>query len=1030
MRVTLLGDKVAQNSYKLLVSKLDYLQLDKQTNVNSFYTMMTSRESTIDRLVIFEDILKTQDDKTKMKALSTFMSTNHSETRIVTISINENKAEFFSSIFDTLVCANVNVSKLTADMLTEFVTAEIDTIKEKFGYDKETEKDRMEVLSENIETQKDVKKEEKPTKKSIFSGLFGKKKSQSKTKPQTQNKQNEQNEQGFSDTGTIEESPPDVQPSTITPDVGDTTDVVGAVTGEVLKQGVASQVPPVVEPPTQKRRGGKKKGGFFSRKNKNVEPQEEPQESNVSNDNILDENGQEIVQEIDFITGMQSVKQEQAIEEVLLDDEPTPTVISEESTKEPKGLSKVEQDMYDERHKEKETLEEVVDIPKNDVNPFDVLKGVSGDNETPKNNELLDKFINIIEKPKENPVEIPKEVVKKPDKLTIDKIADYERMTEEEEKLAQNQQGYEEEENSVTEQEEEDFDEDEDDTLILPTKTTIQNEKNHQQDKEESKIIEQNVQEDEKELEKPKVEKERRYVEKRVIDIEPTPKKVLPVQPKPVTPTTNIDLPINPIKSDTSLSNIDISSLPTNVTPKIEIPVKKGVKVEKRVYDIPKKPKKVEMVDNRKTLDVELAKQELNRGIEELYAKLDTIENTDGVKEVETKLISIDTSNLPNLSNIIPVKDLIKPLTTGVNAGLSIVGSLEKYKRDLEMGTVESVGTTTENMLEVVNALADKINKEKKVELIKVKVPNVVIQKKTKNEEKQIKSVKVENMSNMIENHEGNKNKVKVVKEVVEKIVEVPVEKVIEVEKPVEYVVERVITQDGKQKHYFNNTRIVIFTGERKTGVTSLSLLTSRYYAKNSKTLFVDFDLKRRGSLLSLGLENIAEAEDEIQNGLNNIRSENTLKHLVYRQTDQSYDSLINLYGEDVSEEQVLKVQQILLSQRDYGTIVIDCPLENIPLLQLVLKHAEILICVETGVDNLITTIMEISSFDNIENFDTTVFYNNSSYIVPRSNDAQDFEDSMEYISEVFDTSEEKFDWAKLTLRGTSKDIKRVLDSI
>ena len=261
----------------------------------------------------------------------------------------------------------------------------------------------------------------------------------------------------------------------------------------------------------------------------------------------------------------------------------------------------------------------------------------------------------------------------------------------------------------------------------------------------------------------------------------------------------------------------------------------------------------------------------------------------------------------------------------------------------------------------------------------------------------------------------------KIVEKVVEREVQVPIEKVVEVEK--------VVHVGERKKVYRKGVRSVVVTGDRKTGVTKTALNLANYYAKQGKTLFVDLDTVRKGSLVYLGIENIIEAEEEKQSGLSNIQTVEALRHLTYRHEKGGFDCLISLYGELVSYEQMRKVIKLLLQQNVYQTVIIDCPVENLTSVEDLIPFSGVVVSTDNGVKDVLSTIMGLSKV-SAETSAGTYLLNNAYFVLPNTDDRGKFELSVEYVKELFALGEEELDWSMIPLVATKSTMIEMVSKL
>lgn len=274
--------------------------------------------------------------------------------------------------------------------------------------------------------------------------------------------------------------------------------------------------------------------------------------------------------------------------------------------------------------------------------------------------------------------------------------------------------------------------------------------------------------------------------------------------------------------------------------------------------------------------------------------------------------------------------------------------------------------------------------------------------------------------------------KPKIVERVVERVVEKPVEKIVEkvVEKPVE--VEKVVEKVVEKKVYVGggtasssrytaamqgaDTLFLVITGDRRSGVTTTALTVADFFGNYAPTLYVDFDTRRRGSLIRLGINNIIEEPDYVQNGINLLSKPNAVSNVSYRGQNK-FSSLICMYGEDISDEQVTDVSEILTLQNSFNIVVIDCPLENLHLLGGMLNLADIFICMDGDAQSYISTLSALSDID-IPIRTQAVMFRNSKYVLTLSQDIRNFESCRAYVNDIFEADKADVAWGIVPMIG------------
>lgn len=219
-----------------------------------------------------------------------------------------------------------------------------------------------------------------------------------------------------------------------------------------------------------------------------------------------------------------------------------------------------------------------------------------------------------------------------------------------------------------------------------------------------------------------------------------------------------------------------------------------------------------------------------------------------------------------------------------------------------------------------------------------------------------------------------------------------------------------------------NGVRIIVMTGDRRVGTTKLALNLCAKFSKGEKVLYVDFDRYRHGCLGYIDLDNILEEPDHISDGFNHYKNNKILNNIVHLYDKGGFYTLSSMYGSDITDEQMNLVEKLLVSQQDFQTVIVDCPIENMYLLDDILRVSNVIICAEddkVGILNLLTSLGLYSS-------DTKKLLNifeKSSFVVGRKNNIEKFSQALLEAVDLFDMSEAGMDWSKVEVIGTTKNV-------
>lgn len=244
----------------------------------------------------------------------------------------------------------------------------------------------------------------------------------------------------------------------------------------------------------------------------------------------------------------------------------------------------------------------------------------------------------------------------------------------------------------------------------------------------------------------------------------------------------------------------------------------------------------------------------------------------------------------------------------------------------------------------------------------------------------------------------------------------------------VEKVVERVVSVNRGARSK-NGVKYIVITGDRRSGVTRSALQLATYFAKQQSTLYVDCDLERRGSLAYLDLEDILDCQEFVCNGLGSYKRLNNLTNVTYRDMKHKFDCLISLYDNEIEPEDLRNVVKLLGAQRDYSTVIFDCPLEQLSNLSSILPFSDIFMCIESNYLSMVNTIIGITTSDLTDD-DLLSLYNGMKYLVTKGLNEQAFNESMQTVASLFDLANSDFDWSTIQVGATIKNLGQLVNNI
>lgn len=252
----------------------------------------------------------------------------------------------------------------------------------------------------------------------------------------------------------------------------------------------------------------------------------------------------------------------------------------------------------------------------------------------------------------------------------------------------------------------------------------------------------------------------------------------------------------------------------------------------------------------------------------------------------------------------------------------------------------------------------------------------------------------------------------KVITKVVEKIVTVPQGNVA----PLDNIRNR------------NGVRSIVITGERNLGLTRLALNIANYFGHKESTLAVDLDLERKNFITYLGVDEYIDEQRHIQDSVKHLTTKRLLKQLAHL-TEKGFYTLTSTWGTDIEESQIVNLDEILSSQSEFKTMVIDCPIENIWMIPNLLLSSKVFIITGDSQKDVVNTLLALGNVETTYNAEAPL-YTNSNYIVGGHGDVNNFKYYLDYYSDIFALDETVRNWGNLDVFGILADTKGIIQRL
>lgn len=184
-----------------------------------------------------------------------------------------------------------------------------------------------------------------------------------------------------------------------------------------------------------------------------------------------------------------------------------------------------------------------------------------------------------------------------------------------------------------------------------------------------------------------------------------------------------------------------------------------------------------------------------------------------------------------------------------------------------------------------------------------------------------------------------------------------PSVKIVEVEK----IVERVVPAQGSARSVFDSShkRMVLVTGDRRSGVTTLAYNLAQVFSKYMSVLYVDCDVVRHGVLSMIDYGEFKKNDPVTKEAMRLCKSWESVQDGVFR-VRKNLDMLTSDYGVDITKEDIEGILDIIADYyTQYDFVVLDVPLEYLDCATSVLSFAKPLVVSEGNFSGLVNLVSE-----------------------------------------------------------------------
>ena len=156
--------------------------------------------------------------------------------------------------------------------------------------------------------------------------------------------------------------------------------------------------------------------------------------------------------------------------------------------------------------------------------------------------------------------------------------------------------------------------------------------------------------------------------------------------------------------------------------------------------------------------------------------------------------------------------------------------------------------------------------------------------------------------------------------------------------------------------------KVVLFTGDRQSGVTTSALILAKQFAQKVPVLYFDVDTNRHGLMSYIEYKDFQQYDPVQRDGIKRCKSDKVFDSCLCYFSD-NLDILTTDYTTEVSGDDIEACQSVVAERvQDYGLVVIDCPIENLQYIVDLILISNTVVCANgsrTGIMNLICSMAD-----------------------------------------------------------------------
>lgn len=208
--------------------------------------------------------------------------------------------------------------------------------------------------------------------------------------------------------------------------------------------------------------------------------------------------------------------------------------------------------------------------------------------------------------------------------------------------------------------------------------------------------------------------------------------------------------------------------------------------------------------------------------------------------------------------------------------------------------------------------------------------------------------------------------------------------------------------------------KLIIVTGDRGAGLTSLSWSLTLHFSKKIPVLYFDCDVVNHGLMNYISYFDFKNYEESHMQGVKLCRSSKAFNSCVCK-WDTNIDLLTSDFGVEVSDEELIYSQGIVAENLNkYGVVIVDCPISKLHCVQDLIMTGNVAICVEDNKRGFMNALNALDSSELSLRYKRSIV-SKGTIVRTKVNRKNDYKRVLSYINSIVELDE--CDWLSMVMK-------------